>query len=524
MKSALTHSLFTRRALSLALLLSAVCFTALLFSPASSSEATAQRVGGATDVASLDTEALGLAAFKESVGGSVTPFVVELKGETGVSRKLAAEQQGQPVSVQDLGAHAQTLVTEQEAFLSSLPSRGVRALVRETNAMQIDGSVRRVRYEFTYLLNGFVAYVADADVERLRAMPEVASVSVAESPTYFLDKAIDYSLGTQQNPAERRTAVYGATKEFRPIDTGANPETPRPKIDGFEGQNMRIAVIDSGTDWRHPMFGGTGLLTPLPRVSGQPASPSDNKKIIYYFALSSPGDPTDDFGHGTLVASCAAGYSVNGDTPPRAGYGTGRDGTGVGPTLNGAELIGTAPQAQIMAYKVCGPAPQCPGDIPLSIEDAASPFTLVRSGSAGPTPVAKPIADVINLSLGDTSGDPAAPSRAQPIMLLWPAPSSSHLPATPDPARGQLALHPQPRWRFLSPPVSIQDLSLGRTCWPRVRFPLRHARQRRRDLHLKWVPAPTRMRRRRANARESEFSRSLAAVRCRTRGLRATPR
>jgi subtilisin family serine protease len=60
-----------------------------------------------------------------------------------------------------------------------------------------------------------------------------------------------------------------------------------------------------------------------------------------------------------------------------------------------------------MAYKVCGPAPNCAGDIELSIEDAASPFTLVAEGNPGPMPRPKPIADVINLSLGDTGGDPA---------------------------------------------------------------------------------------------------------------------
>ena len=400
---------FARRALSAALILLALGFVTLVFTATTSSRATAQNAIAAGGAPSADLEALGLSAFRQAIGGSVTPMVIELKGEPGVMRKVAAEQKGQALSTQELGGYAQELVSEQAAFRASLGARGVRALMRETDALQIDGSVRRVKYQFTYLLNGFVAYVADEDVERLRALPEVAHVSKAESPVFHLDKAIDYSLGTQPNPADRRTAVYGNVKEFDPAGEAGHPEAPvTSKIDGFEGHNMNIAVIDSGVDWRHPMFGGIGELTPLPRVSGQPESPANNKKVIYYYALSSPGDPTDDFGHGTLVASCAAGYKVDGNTTPRTGFGTGRDGTGIGPTINGAELLGTAPQARIMGYKVCGPAPQCPGDIPLAIEDAASPFTLVDSGT--PTAVSKPIADVINLSLGDTSGDPAAPS------------------------------------------------------------------------------------------------------------------
>src|SRR5262249_54706562 len=144
------------------------------------------------------------------------------------------------------------------------------------------------------------------------------------------------SLGLQTNIVDRRTAVYGPTLEYSPAGAAGHPEAPElHATDGHEGQGMIIAIIDSGVDWRHPMFGGTGQTTPTPHVSGQPDSPNDNQKVIYYYALSSPGDPTDDFGHGTLVTSCAAGYKVDGNTPPIPGYGTGTGGTGIGPTPGG---------------------------------------------------------------------------------------------------------------------------------------------------------------------------------------------
>ncbi|HET9533377.1 MAG TPA: S8 family serine peptidase, partial [Blastocatellia bacterium] len=314
------------------------------------------------------------------------------------------------MSTGELVTYSRALRNKQDSLLSSLPGRGVRALLRKAKAQQIDGSLRHIEYRFSYLLNGFVAYVADEDIDRLRSLPEVKEVHEIQPVSYFLDKAIDYSLGTHSGATDRRLAVYGANQEFSPSAVPGHPEAPSTsRIDGFEGQNIKIAVIDSGVDWRHPMFGGIGQTTPLPRISGSPESPGDNKKVIYYYALSSPGDPTDDFGHGTLVASCAAGYSVDGNTLPRPGYGLGRDGQGVGPTPNNVQLFGTAPQAQIMAYKVCGPSNACPGDIDLAIEDAASPFTLVGAGDGNsvPTPVPKPVADVINLSLGDTTGDPA---------------------------------------------------------------------------------------------------------------------
>jgi Subtilase family len=399
----------SRRFLSLALFVVAFCLFAFLLRAQTSSKA-AVAVAPAVGNQTVPGEAPDVAAFRQSVGGSITPLIIELKGEPGVLRKLAAEKKGGPLALQQIFSQAQELAGEQDAFRASLAQRGVRALMRETDVTQIDGSVRHIQYRFTYLLNGFVAFVATDDIDRLKALPEVAHVSEPQQVQFFLNNAVDYSLGTQTNVADRRTAVYGPNKEFNPPGSAGHPETPAStKLDGFEGQNMNIAVIDTGVDYRHPMFGGTGLDTPVPRVSGQPESPDDNTKVIYFYAFSQPvGDPTDDFGHGTLVASCAAGFSVDGTTPPRFGYGLGvNPPLGVGPTPNGVQLFGTAPQARIMAYKVCGPANACLGDIELSIEDAASPFTLVAPGTTAPTPVAKPVADVINLSLGDTAGDPA---------------------------------------------------------------------------------------------------------------------
>ena len=417
MKKSSSAELYTRRIFSIALFSVAACFIGLGLTETSVSQGG--KTGRIRKPASASIpkqqldEGAALAAFTSSVGGAVTPVIVELKGEPVGMRKMAAEQQGRPMSVAEIGSHAIELHTKQTQFANELGRKGVRAMLRTSSVRQIDGSTRHIQYRFTYLLNGFVAYVANEDIPKLRALPEVADVSEAETEQYHLDKAIDYSLGTHTDPTDRRAAVYGATQEFSPDPSDpTHPEAPRTtKIDGYEGQNINIAIIDSGTDWRHPMFGGIGQATALPRVSGQPEHPSQNKKIIYFYSFAQPvGDPTDDFGHGTHVSSTAAGYTVDGTTAPRTGYGTGKDGTGVGPTLNNEQLFGSAPQARILTYKVCGPATACAGDISLAIEDAASPVTLVGAGDgmSQPTAVAKPVADVINLSLGSTSGDPAA--------------------------------------------------------------------------------------------------------------------
>jgi subtilisin family serine protease len=344
----------------------------------------------------------GLAAFRDSIDGNVVAATVILK--TPAAASVAAQS---PAALSSVDRYMLDLWAEQDRFLEQLLLRDLRVLPRVANVRQIDGSTRTVHWRYTYLMNGFTAWVAEEDLARLRAQPEVAAVYREDAEIrYFVDRAVDYVLGTQPDLADRRRAVYGNTEELDPVGSAGHPETPAEvAVDGFEGQDINIAVIDSGVDWRHPMFGGIGQETPLPRVSGLPASASDNTKVIYYYVLGSPGDPTDDFGHGTLVASNSSGFRVDGDTPQYPGFGVGPNGMGAGPTPNGETLHGTAPQSRVMSYKVCGPAPQCPGDIALSIEDAASPFTLVMLDDSGPVPVAKPVADIINLSLGNTAGD-----------------------------------------------------------------------------------------------------------------------
>src|SRR5262249_38366312 len=151
--------------------------------------------------------------------------------------------------------------------IASLPGHGVRALLRESDVRQVDGSMRHIQYQLTYLLNGFVAFVPREDLPRLRAQPEVKRVFEMQPVKLLLDKAIDYSLGLQTNIVDRRTAVYGPTLEYSPAGAPSHPEAPEQHAtDGHEGQGMIIAIIDSGVDWRHPMFGGTGQTTPTPHV------------------------------------------------------------------------------------------------------------------------------------------------------------------------------------------------------------------------------------------------------------------
>ena len=114
--------------------------------------------------------------------------------------------------------------------------------------------------------------------------------------------------------------------------------------------DIRVAVIDSGVDYNHPDLAGN-------YVGGADFVGND-------------GDPMDDHGHGTHVAGIIAAAMNNLTGAPAEEEG----------------VVGVAPYARILAYKVCAADGTC------------SDFAIQQA-------IAQAIADdarVINMSLGDT--------------------------------------------------------------------------------------------------------------------------
>ena len=139
----------------------------------------------------------------------------------------------------------------------------------------------------------------------------------------------------------------------------------------LRGDGVKVAVIDTGVDWTHPGFGGFAKVP--------------NEKVVY--AVSFTGEhPLDNFGHGTHVAGIVAGDLDYKGTP-----------------RGDSQINGVAPKAQLLGYKVLTASGSGSAtNIILAMEDA------VKRG-----------AHVMNLSLGDSIGDPASPesSAANNAML-----------------------------------------------------------------------------------------------------------
>jgi uncharacterized repeat protein (TIGR01451 family) len=169
------------------------------------------------------------------------------------------------------------------------------------------------------------------------------------------------------------------------------------------GKGVTIGIIDTGIDYQHPMFGGSGLLadyeandrvhiTPGQFPTAKVIGGTDLAGDLYNGGNMPEPDPnpTDCNDHGSHVAGTAAGFGVNNDGTTFTGpYGPGAPSPSalrIGP--------GVAPGASLVAIRVFG----CGGStglVPQGIEFAMDP-----SGTGD----FSDHLDVINMSLGAPFG------------------------------------------------------------------------------------------------------------------------
>jgi subtilisin family serine protease len=213
------------------------------------------------------------------------------------------------------------------SYVNMLDARQT-AVAQQAEAL---GAVELAR--LNYLVNAIAVRVPTSRVAELRAIPGVAGVYPVVNRRLQLEHS-----------AERIGARYAQ-------------ETL-----GFDGTGVTIGIIDTGVDYTHAAFGGPGTTAAyITATMGMNAAvitdtingwawPTDSLKVVGGYDFVGPywdgetveetfpdPDPIDDgpgAGHGTNVASIAAGWEV----------------------VSGTETLvhaGIAPGATIYAYKVC---------------------------------------------------------------------------------------------------------------------------------------------------------------------------
>ena len=295
--------------------------------------------------------------------------IVQFKQDPAAVYKAKTETAGGTVSQDQLQAYRDQLRGSQDQFLNDLRAQGVNFTVDGVDVPNFTGGIAgHVDFRYTLVLNGIALKLSPAVpsvIATLKAMPQVKSVNATRTLRLQLEKSVDYV---------NAPAAYGQYQELTPFDDFR---------EGYEGQGINVAVLDTGIDWTHPMFGGDP--TP-PRLGIAPpvAAVNTNKKVIYYMSFS--GGLIDDFGHGSAASSDIAGY---------LGIAPGAD--KLPGTADDVRLHGVAPQAKLMGYKVCLGVGSCLSTSTImALEDAVSPVTVDLQP--------KPVAHVINLSLGGPGG------------------------------------------------------------------------------------------------------------------------
>jgi subtilisin family serine protease len=148
------------------------------------------------------------------------------------------------------------------------------------------------RRRFTGLLNGLSLEMPDGIASRIKSMPEVLAIVPNRKYDYLLTKSnnlMNAPLAWQLSGGE-----------------------------ALAGKGIKIGIIDTGIDHTHVMFNDEGYELPSGFPLGDTAF--TNNKIIVARVFTKGGDsiedstPRDRDGHGTHVASCAAG-SLNTVSP-----------------------------------------------------------------------------------------------------------------------------------------------------------------------------------------------------------------
>jgi subtilisin family serine protease len=179
---------------------------------------------------------------------------------------------------------------------------------------------------------------------------------------------------------------------------------------GNSGDGVRIAIIDTGTDYLHANFGGPGTAAAYAANNRNIIEPGTfpTAKVVggmdfagdAYTGTNTPvpdPDPLDCNGHGSHVAGTATGFGVNADGTTFLGPWNGSvpfSSFSIGP--------GVAPRAQLYSLKVFG----CTGSTGLTTQ--AINWAVDPNGDGDPSDHV----DVINMSLGSNFGTATDASAA----------------------------------------------------------------------------------------------------------------
>lgn len=295
---------------------------------------------GAVDAQSKEPPATGTSAYRPESLKDSGPEVVQSEEEISPDEEVTA-----------------IIVLEKK--ISPLARFQQKSIQNEISKNVLDGEKLEVLHSYTTVENGFAAVVPYGKLEEIRQLPGVAAAYAApvfkvapDMPTTMTE------LGGLENTS------------------------------GYQGERMVIAIVDSGLEISHPLFTQAPTTPALTKTDIENILASKNLK-----AEKKKSGITASQVYKTAKVPFAFDYADNDlDVAPNGAGDHGTHVAGIAAANAGvvADVVGVAPQAQILAMKVfssSGSNGATWDDILAAADDA------VALG-----------ADVINMSLGSTCG------------------------------------------------------------------------------------------------------------------------
>ena len=233
-------------------------------------------------------------------------------------------------------------------------------------ASVLKGGELDVSYSYTWLLNGVAAEVPFGTIAAIEKISGVKQVLL--QPKYNVCKT-----------AQTYTVSDGVMIGREPVWAG-----------GYTGEGITIAVIDTGLDYDHQNFGALSQ----DKLTADSATPDTVAAVLDQLNASQryEGLTIDDVYYNTKVAYgfnyCDDNLNITHDLDGMGDHGTHVAGIAAANKIDGCDVVGVAPDAQLYVMKVFGEnGGAYAEDILAGLEDA-----LILG------------ADVINMSLGTGAG------------------------------------------------------------------------------------------------------------------------
>ena len=295
---------------------------------------------GAVDAQSKEPPATGTSAYRPESLKDSGPEVVQSEEEISPDEEVTA-----------------IIVLEKK--ISPLARFQQKSIQNEISKNVLDGEKLEVLHSYTTVENGFAAVVPYGKLEEIRQLPGVAAAYAApvfkvapDMPTTMTE------LGGLENTS------------------------------GYQGEGMVIAIVDSGLEISHPLFTQAPTAPALAKKDIENVLASKNLK-----AEEKKSGITASQVYKTAKVPFAFDYADNDlDVAPNGAGDHGTHVAGIAAANAGvvADVVGVAPQAQILAMKVFS-------------SSGSNGATWADILAAADDAVALGV-DVINMSLGSTCG------------------------------------------------------------------------------------------------------------------------